>query len=111
MLTYIYQTSGVPGAIPTFERPPRRIENTIDLLFRLDGINRPGLSEAEFRNLFAKCPCGLIMTRRSYRGHVCADATTVVVQNAPVVIDLTLDGDSDTGESLSDSGSASDELR
>jgi hypothetical protein len=90
---YLSRTSGISGppAIPTFERPPSRIESTIDLLFRLDAIDRPGLSATEFRNLFAKCPCGLIMTRRSYRGHVCADATTVVVQNFPIVIDLTLD--------------------
>ena len=59
---------------------------------------RPGLSEAEFRRLFAKCRCGLVMTRRVFRMHICITGVTTA-QNPPVVIDLT--DDSNESESVS----------
>ena len=77
------------------ERPVRGPETVIEQLLRLDTSRRPGLSEAEFKKLLAKCSCGLIMTRRVFVGHICA----VVVQALPAVIDLTSDA-SDEGDVL-----------
>jgi len=38
----------------------------------LDSMVRPGLSEREFRNLFAKCgTCGLITTHQVFSFHNC----------------------------------------
>jgi hypothetical protein len=78
----------VIGSLPTYERPARGPETSIEQLLRLDTSRRPGLSEAEFMKLFAKCSCGLIMTRRVFRDHICTPA----VQAPPaVIIDLTAD--------------------
>jgi hypothetical protein len=71
-------------SIPTFARPVRRYDNVLNQLLQLDSWAGPWLSETEFRSLFAKCPCGLVMTRKIFEDHVCA---------RPAVIDLT--GDSD----------------
>jgi len=89
--------SGLPTlpVIPTFDRPLRMGQGTLTQLFRLDGTERPGLTTTEFKNLLASCRCGLVMTRRAYRLHIC--------QDAPVVIDLTADEDSDTLASSSGS--------
>lgn len=77
----------VTASLTTLERPPRGPETVIEQLLRLDTSRRPGLSESEFRMLFAKCVCGLIMTRRVFRDHICAPG----VPAPPVVIDLTSD--------------------
>jgi hypothetical protein len=50
----------------------------------------PGLTGAEFRALFAKCCCGLVMTQRVFRNHTCQ----------PVLIDLTDDDDTENSASL-----------
>jgi len=70
-------------------------QGTLTLLMRLDSTERPGLTATQFKNLLAWCRCGLVMTRRAYRLHIC--------QDRPAVIDLTGDEDSDTVVSLSDS--------
>jgi hypothetical protein len=44
------------------------------LLLQLNSAIRPGLSQRDFRALFAKCICGLIMTRRAFRSHYCTTA-------------------------------------
>jgi hypothetical protein len=49
------------------------------------------MSEAEFYQLFAKCRCGLVMTRRVFSLHICA-----TIQNPPEVIDLTNDDSDDS---------------
>jgi hypothetical protein len=47
-------------------------KEVFDLLLRLDNIVNPGLTVAEFQELFAKCSrCGLMMTRRIFRSHEC----------------------------------------
>jgi len=51
---------------------------------------RPGLSELEFAKLFAKCRCGLVMTRRVFKDHMCFVPTRLPT---PAVIDLTSDAD------------------
>jgi hypothetical protein len=59
-------------------------------VLRLDSLISPGVSDAEFAAMFTKCACGLIMTRRAFKGHVCT-AMASHIPSAPVVIDLTLD--------------------
>jgi hypothetical protein len=43
------------------------------MLSQLNSYIRPGLSERDFRALFVKCVCGLIMTRKSFKYHYCVD--------------------------------------
>jgi hypothetical protein len=76
------------SSIPMYKPPIKAPEAALDKLLRLDSWGRGGLSEAEFRGLFAKCICGLVMTRRVFKDHICA-----VVQNPSVVIDLTSEPD------------------
>ena len=77
----------------------------LDRLFALNAANRPGLSERDFKNLFAKCRCGLVMTRRVFERHACVEVIDLVGSDdsdgssgssspTPVVVDLT--GDSIT---------------
>jgi hypothetical protein len=77
--------------IPVYERPIRGPETVLDKLLTLDSWGRAGLLETEFRELFAKCLCGLVMTRRVFPDHVCAVAP--VVKGPPIVIDLTSDSE------------------
>jgi hypothetical protein len=76
---------GLLPAIKAHEPPIRSAETAVDRLLKLDSWTSPGLTEADFRGLFAKCRCGLVMTRRVFQNHVC------VAPAAPVIIDLTLD--------------------
>jgi hypothetical protein len=41
------------------------------LLALLDARLLPGVTEGEFRRLFAKCDCGLVTTQRAFRQHKC----------------------------------------
>lgn len=64
----------------------------LDKLLQLDDWEVPGLTEAEFASLFAKCEsCGIITTTRVHSRHRCASATIAVVAGTGVVIDLTSD--------------------
>lgn len=74
-------------SIQPFQPPSGGSHTTSDRLLRLDSWASPGLSEADFRRLFAMCHCGIITTRRVFRGHICA------FKPAPVIIDLTVDAD------------------
>ena len=69
----------------TYRRAAKHAKIALDMLLKLDSWTRRGLSEAKLRRLFARCSCGLIMTRRIFKDHVCA--------LAPVVIDFTSDDD------------------
>jgi hypothetical protein len=92
--------SDLPLPLPvvfTYPRPVRRPENTTDLLFRLDAIEYAGLTDAELKALFSRCPCGLTMTRRAYRRHSCSDIPAS--RTRTTVVDLTSD-DSDVDEAL-----------
>jgi hypothetical protein len=77
---------GLP-ILNTHERPIRRADATLNHLFKLDSWTEPGITEANFMALVARCRCGLVMTRRVFKDHVCA------LPAAPVVIDLTIDDD------------------
>src|SRR5882762_2915237 len=81
--------SSPSASIPTFDPPAKAkaTETALDRLIRLDSWVRPGLSETEFRALFAKCKCGLITTRRVFTDHTC-----IQVALPSVVIDLTGSG-------------------
>jgi len=81
----------ISAFVPMYERPVRGPETALDLLLRLDAWGNPGLSEFQFKRLFARCRCGMFMTRRVFKSHICAAATTPVVRYPAVVIDLTLD--------------------
>jgi len=41
------------------------------LMELLDSRVRPGVTRAEFKDLFVRCECGLILTRRSFWQHKC----------------------------------------
>jgi hypothetical protein len=82
--------------IPTYERPARKPQTTLDQLLKLDAWGGSGLPDSEFRRLFAKCTCGLVTTRRVFKDHVCA---VTVVQNRPAIIDLTSDNGSQDARS------------
>jgi hypothetical protein len=53
----------VTASLPAPERPLRGPETIIEQLLRSDTSRRPGLTESDFRMLFAKCVCGFIMTQ------------------------------------------------
>jgi hypothetical protein len=59
-----------------------RQKSTLDLLVDLDSRTGVGLNPFQFANLFSRCSCGRIMTKRAFIYHECLD-----------VIDLTLDED------------------
>jgi len=85
-------SGGLFASIATYQRPVKGPESALDRLLRLDSWIRPGLSGPEFNRLFARCNCGLIMTRRVFRNHICA-AAPAVARNPPAIIDLTADND------------------
>lgn len=59
---------------------------------------RPGLSQAEFKRLFAQCQCGLVMTRRAFDRHICAIAAASYTQGPRVFIDLTAGSEEDKSD-------------
>lgn len=92
--------SNLLAAIPLREPPNRGPPAPFDQLLRLDSVTRPGLSGLEFRELFVRCRCGKITTRRVFKEHICA-----IIPDAPasVVIDLTgSSSDNSDGEPLID---------
>jgi hypothetical protein len=83
-----------------------------DQLLRLNARSKPGLTKKEFRKLFAMCGCGLVMTRRVFRRHVCAEHISRVdetAQNVPDIIDLTSDTDNHSQSNVVDLTLDSDE--
>jgi hypothetical protein len=96
-------SSGLDNLLATVTVNPRPVGHPLtafDQLMRLDSWNGGGLTHAEFRNLIVQCSCGLLMTRRAFRGHTCAQGAGVqmglaAAQPGPV-IDLTLDSDDDS---------------
>jgi hypothetical protein len=71
--------------------PPELAYRTVlSSLIRLGQSDRPGLPEAEFVELFARCRCGLIVARRVFHQHECLPAPAPK-WTKPIIIDLTLD--------------------
>jgi hypothetical protein len=85
------------ASMPVNRRPARHPETSIDKFLKLDSWGRAGLRETEFKKLFAKCACGLVMTRRVFQDHDC-----VVAVVPRTIIDLTSDNDVSTVIDLTD---------
>jgi hypothetical protein len=75
----------------------------IDQLLKLDSwVGGSGLPESNFKRLFAKCDCGLVMTRRVFEAHICAVTGILsksVVAEGGTVLDQVLKLDSWVGGS------------
>ncbi|EED81900.1 predicted protein [Postia placenta Mad-698-R] len=54
-----------PGNRPLAPEPMR----AFGLLLKLDDFEDPGLTTGQFKSLFAKCQCGLVMTKSAYDYH------------------------------------------
>ena len=76
--------------LPLYDQPKGE-ETAFECLLRLDSVMQPGLSEREFRKLFARCRCGKVTTRWVFKDHIC-----LITAIPPIVIDLTV---SDNGNS------------
>jgi hypothetical protein len=77
-------------SIPRYQPPEHMPSKTVfDKILRLDSLTQPGLPEADFKRLFVRCGCGLVMTTRSFGIHRCLR----VLEKEPVIIDLTGDLD------------------
>ena len=75
--------------IPVNPQPIRHSETFTEKYLKLDSSwGWARLQEREFKKLFAKCTCRLVMTTRVFQDHECAVA---VVPHT--VIDLTSDND------------------
>jgi len=94
---YMLGAPNLFATIPLYELPNRVEETLFDKLLRLDSMNRPGLSEVEFRKLFAKCRCGKITTRRVFKDHIC-----LIAHAPPIIIDLTHSDDDSVIDLTSD---------
>ena len=71
-------------------RPPpiQRGSNAVASgILKLDTATNPGLTRAEFDDLFSACTCGIFTTRRVFHLHKCSEVE---------VIDLTGDSDDDS---------------
>ena len=78
----------VEGISTQYPTATRETETSLQQILRLDSTAHPGLSEVEFGSLFMQCrQCRWIMTRRSFRFHVCSSRREI--------IDLTLDDNDD----------------
>lgn len=90
------QTTSIPTVDP-YLHPV--YESGFSLLLRLDSLIEPGLSQAQFQRLFAKCMgCGLYMTRRAVDYHECSktlvgDRIGSSSTEGKIIIDLTCDSD------------------
>jgi hypothetical protein len=87
LLDHRHRYAPIPALNP---RPRRRPATDTEKILKLDSWGRAGLLESEFKKLFAKCVCGLVMTRRVFPDHDCA---ITLVPNT--VIDLTSDSEGD----------------
>lgn len=103
-LTYI---SGLPDALLSSRANELLIHDgrktILNQLRTLDSCFRPGIPEADFWQLFVTCCCGLVTTRRAFRNHVC------VVEEDPIIIDLTSDSDVVAGPVIIDLTTDSDD--
>jgi hypothetical protein len=58
-------------AVPKFNPPPNLSLGATELISRLDTWLRPGITKQQFKELFAECDCGLVMTQRMFDRHEC----------------------------------------
>lgn len=57
--------------VPTFNPPPNVALSVTEQLEKLDYFCRLGLTEREFKQLFGKCRCGMVVTHRMFSMHEC----------------------------------------
>jgi hypothetical protein len=70
--------------VPRFCPPPNSAVSTTELINRLDTWLRPGITMQQFKELFAECDCGLVVTRRMFDRHECIMKETVETSYAVV---------------------------
>ena len=82
------------GPLPAHNKPARAFKSMVNQLLKLDSwAGGPGLPESDFKRLFAKCDCGLVMTRKVFEEHICT-VTGVVIAEGGTVLDQLLKLDS-----------------
>ena len=93
LMSHIYPSDlrHITASMPVNSRPIRPPAMFSEKFIKLDSWSRAGLHESEFKKLFAKCICGLVMTTRVFQDHDCV--VTVVPHT---IIDLTTDDDNDS---------------
>jgi hypothetical protein len=75
-------------SMPANPRPIRRPATFTEKFLKLNSWGQAGLREREFKKLFAKCVCGLVMTTRVFQDHDC-----VVTAVPHTIINLTSNND------------------
>ncbi|KAH7919884.1 hypothetical protein BV22DRAFT_1050764 [Leucogyrophana mollusca] len=75
--------------IPVSAAPDKEDMSQWDLLMKMDSWQRPGISTAQFKQLFRSCACGLVMTERVFEWHECA--TILKEGEGGILVDLTRD--------------------
>ena len=101
MMQQLIFISALRASIPAYEQLVSKCQYALILLLKLDSS---GLSETDFRKLFTICHCGVVMTRRVFRDHICTTAPPVIIltsdtsddeaqPSGPIFIDLTADSD------------------
>lgn len=64
----------------------KKTQSVLDWLFRLDAVVSPGITQAQFRRLFARCSdCGSVMTKRVFPGHECIEQTAANDTDSSVI--------------------------
>jgi hypothetical protein len=72
IFTHILRTDINEGLVIKRHAPaPSGHKTASTLLVQLDSRLLPGVTEREFRSLFARCDCGMITTQRAFREHKC----------------------------------------
>jgi hypothetical protein len=59
------------GGLPILCRPANPPPSESELIARLDALIRPGLRTQQFKQLFASCRCGVVVSRRMFAIHEC----------------------------------------
>jgi hypothetical protein len=67
------------AALPEPQAPVLSITSPSELLLQLDAPTRPGLTENDFVALFARCHCGMIVTKRSFLAHYCQSIKVEII--------------------------------
>jgi hypothetical protein len=78
-----HNIAAIGNSIQSYQRPVISYRAVGNQIFDLDASILPGLPEAQFKKLFAKCYCGLITTKRVFNIHRCIRA------EEQTIIDLT----------------------
>jgi len=61
------------------QAPVQSVTSPFEKLLQLDACTRPGLTVEDFVALFARCHCGMIVTKRAFRMHYCQSAKVEII--------------------------------